>query len=111
MTAGRRIEQLAQCLMHVLARGPTPEERVREIVGNGTKQIRAFNLADGTRTQLQISRATGIDQGNLSRTFQRWVDNGVAFWIGEGKDMRLLHLYSIAPNGKAAKSPKRRTRT
>jgi hypothetical protein len=49
-------------------------------------------LADGTRSQRDIARATGIDQGQLSNTFKRWVANGAAFWIGEGTEARLIHL-------------------
>ena len=50
------------------------------------KQLRAFNLADGSRSQNDIARQAKVDQGNFSRTTARWVENGVAFWIGEGKD-------------------------
>jgi hypothetical protein len=72
-----------------------PADTVYNIVGRGTKQIDAYNICDGTLTQSQIARKTGIDQGNLSRTFSRWVHSGIAFWVGEGKEARLLHIYSV----------------
>lgn len=109
MTSSKHFEQLMQCLVQVVARAAIAETRVREIVGTGAKQLRAFNLADGTKSQLQISKATGIDQGNLSRTFQRWVESGVAFWMGEGKETRLMHVYPIsAANQRVNKAGKRR---
>lgn len=107
MTVSKHFEQLMHCLVQVVGRAAIPEARVREIVGTGAKQLRAFNLADGSQTQKQIAQATGIDQGNLSRTFQRWVEAGIAFWIGEGKDVRPLHVYPITGKG-AAKSPNNR---
>jgi hypothetical protein len=64
------------------------------------KQIEAFNLCDGTLSQGEVSKKTGINQGNLSRTFTRWVESGIAFWIGEGKDSKLLHIYPISPAAK-----------
>ena len=109
MTTSKHFEQLLQCLIQVVGRAAIPEQRVREVVGSGAKQLRAFNLADGSQTQQQIAKTTGIDQGNLSRTLQRWVECGVAFWIGEGKETRLLHVYPLATaNGKPKKTNKRK---
>ena len=109
MTVSTHFEQLMQCLIQVVARAAIREDRVRAVVGAGSKQLRAFNLADGTKSQQQIAKATGIDQGQLSRTFQRWVENGVAFWMGEGKETRLLHVYPMsAGDGQARKGGKRR---
>jgi hypothetical protein len=99
MTDNSRLLQLLECLIHVIGRAAVPDTRVREVVGAGAKQVQAFNLADGTQSQQQIAKATGIDQGNLSKTFARWVQNGVAFWVGEGKDAKLLHIYPLPTNG------------
>lgn len=93
------LEQLIECLIHVVGRAAMPEARVLEIVGNGPKQIKAFNLADGTRTQSEIARKARIDQGSLSRTAARWVECGVAFWIGNGKEARVMHIYQIPTAG------------
>ncbi len=91
-----RIEQLLQCLIHVVGRAAISDERVREIVATGKRQVRAFNLCDGTRTLTQIAQKVGLDKGNLSRAAGRWVENGVAFWVGERKEARLLHVFPIA---------------
>lgn len=88
-------EDLLRCLMHVVGRAAVPMEEVREIVGSGKKQISAFNLCDGTRTIAEIAHKTKIKPGNMSRTATRWRASGIAFWVGEGKEARLLHIYPL----------------
>ena len=108
MSGSPKLEQLIECLIQVIGRAAVPEQKVREIVGDGAKQIKAFNLCDGTRTQLAIAKQARIDQGSLSRTSQRWVENGVAFWVGEGHGARLLHIYPLSKRAQARKRGKRR---
>jgi len=103
MNPDQRFGQLLQCLIQVIARAAIPEERVRSIVATGRKQITAFNLCDGTRTLTEVARKARLDQGNFSRAATRWVQSGVAFRIGEGRDTRLLHIFPIAPNLAAAR--------
>ncbi len=110
MAESRTLEQLMECLIQVLGRATMPEERVRTIVETGTKQIKAFNLADGTLTQVEIAKKAGVDQGSLSRAFARWVENGVAFWIGEGKEARLMHIYAIPITSATRSRKKQRAR-
>ncbi len=107
MTNSRMLEQLMESLIHVVGRVAVPEARVLEILGTGWKQVKAFNLADGTRSQNEIAKKANIDQGNFSRTATRWVENGVAFWIGEGKEARLMHIYPV-PRKRGAKHAKKR---
>ena len=101
MKSGEHTDELLRCLVHIIGRAAMPIETVYNIVGRGAKQIEAFNICDGTQTQSQISKRTGIDQGNLSRTVAKWVENGIAFWVGEGKDARLLHIYPVPTTEKA----------
>ena len=107
MDASQRLEQLLQCLIHVVGRAAVSEERVRQIVATGEKQVEAFNSCDGTLTQKEVVEKVGLDQGSVSRSMTRWVENGVAFWIGEGNDARLLHIFPIpltkVPKAKNAK--------
>lgn len=104
MKLSDRTDYLLECLIHILGRIAMPVEKVSEVVGQGTKQRKAFNLCDGSNTQMEVAKKTGIAQGNLSATFKRWVQNGVAYWIGEGKDARLLHIYPLPEEkGKGAK--------
>lgn len=97
---------MVQCLIHVIGRAAIPEDRVREVVATGAKQLKAFNLCDGTRSQSEVARKAGVHQANLSRAMGRWVENGVAFWIGDGTDARLMHVYAVS----AGKQKARRTR-
>lgn len=104
MQQSTKLEQLLECLIHVIGRTAISPSDVSKIVGTGRKQVTAFNLCDGSNSQKQISKKTGIDQGQLSRTFSRWVESGIAFWIGHGKEACLLHVYPISPKRRKAKA-------
>jgi hypothetical protein len=86
---------LLRCLLHVIGRSSIPAAEVRRVVGKGKHRIKAFDLFDGRHTIQEVARRTKIDAGNLSRAADNWVRHGIAFWIGEGKDARLLHVYAI----------------
>jgi hypothetical protein len=62
------------------------------------KQLRAFNMCDGAKGQAEIAKALKIDRGNFSRTVSRWIDEGIVFRLGEGRDAKLLHVYAL-PEG------------
>jgi hypothetical protein len=96
-------EDLLLCLVHVIGRAAIPVEEVQEVVGSGRNRIKAFNMFDGTRTLSQVARATKIDQGNLSRAVTDWIEHGIAFWVGQANDSRLLHVYPVPPTKKAKK--------
>lgn len=109
MKTTEQSDQLLRCLVQIIGRAVMPSEKVFELVGRGEKQIEAFNLCDGSLSQKEICRKTGIDAGQLSRTFTRWVENGIAFWIGEGQAAKLLHIYPLATTTKPkAKSKKKK---
>ncbi len=95
MDTNERTVQLVECLIHVIGRAAIPLDKVTQVVGTTSKHIKAFNLCDGSKCQKEVAHAVRIDAGNLSRAFDRWVKNGVAFWIGKGNDAKLLHLYPI----------------
>ena len=108
MDTDARLTQLLECLIHVIGRVAIPVEKVKEIVATSSKQVRAFNLCDGTKSQGEVARAVGVNQGNLSRSFAKWIQEGVALWVGEGTDAKLLHIYPIPAevSRKAGKKPK-----
>ncbi|SRR5713226_2384224 len=108
MKTAEHSDQLLRCLVHIIGRAAMPPEKVYELVGRGDKQIEAFNLCDGSLTQKEVSKKTGIDAGNLSRTFTRWIENGIAFWLGEGQAARLLHIYPLPTTAKAKPKKKKR---
>ena len=88
-------KDLLRCLVHIVGRTAVPAKDVRAAVGKGKNRVKAFNLFDGSRTIQEVVRATHINQGNLSRAASDWVKDGIAFWVGEGNDARLLHIYPI----------------
>lgn len=96
MKSTEHTDELLRCLMHIIGRAAMPQEKVYELIGGGKKQIVAFNLCDGTLNQSEVAKKAGIDSGNFNRTFARWVDSGIAFSIGVGKEAKLLHIYPIS---------------
>jgi hypothetical protein len=89
------VVDLLRCAIQLVGRIAIPVEKVQESVGSGRKRIDAFNLADGTNSQQDIAKKLRIDPGNLSRTSTRWVNDGIAFWLGQGREKRLCHVYAI----------------
>jgi len=96
MDNNERLESLLESLIKVIGRVAIPVDKVAEIVNTSPKLVRAFNLCDGTATQLDIAKKCGVDPGNFNRAISRWIESGVAFWIGSGKNARLLHIYPIS---------------
>ena len=84
-----------RCLVHIVGRSAVPPKDVRAMVGDGKNRIKAFNLFNGDLTIAEVAHKTKIDNGNLSRAATAWVECGIAFWIGQGKDARLLYIYPI----------------
>jgi hypothetical protein len=89
---------LLLALISLAGRAVFPPDKLLKIVyskGSGTKQIKAFNLCDGSRTQADVVKQCKLDAGNFSRTVSRWIEEGIVFRIGEGRDAKLLHIYSL----------------
>lgn len=92
-------EALLRAILAVTARQTFPPDRLTEIVmakGASTKQVAAFNLCDGSRGQGEIAKALKLDQGNFSKTVARWIEAGVLFRLGVGREAKLLHVYPLA---------------
>jgi hypothetical protein len=97
-------EAFLRAILATTARQTFPPDQLAEMVGP-PKQVQAFNLCDGTRSQTDIAKALKLDSGNFSRTVSRWVKAGIVFRLGEKSEAKLLHVYPL--NGDAAK--KKRT--
>jgi DNA-binding MarR family transcriptional regulator len=98
-----------RAILAILARQTFPPMQLQELIargGAGERQLKAYNLCDGTRSQAEIAKDVGLDQGNFSRSLARWVDAGIVIRVGEGRDMRPLHVYplpeSLAKKGKSS---------
>jgi hypothetical protein len=91
-------EVLLRAILNVTARSAFPPKKLARIVmpsGSREKQLKAYNLCDGTKRQGEIAKSLRLDSGNFSKTVGRWVDEGVMFRLGEGRDARLLHVYPL----------------
>jgi len=99
-------ETLLRAVLSTVARQTFPEQRLRDIIlsrGAGANQLAAFNMCDGTKTQGEVAKAAGIDAGNFSRTVGRWIELGVLFKIGDGREAKLQHVYPLPANGESSK--------
>jgi len=90
--------QLLKILITLIGRTTFDEEQVKSIVApnkNQVKQKKAYNLCDGTQTQRQIAKLVGLDEGNFSKTVKKWIEKGILYRVGEGKESKLLHVFPI----------------
>ena len=86
-------------ILATVGRQAFPPERLAELVslkGSGEKQLSAYNLCDGSRTQSEIAKLTSFDTGNFSKLVQRWCDCGIIVKLGDGKP---LHIYPLPSSG------------
>lgn len=90
-----------KAMLAMLARQSFPPEKLPDLVGKD-KQIQAYNLCDGTRTQTEVAKSLGLDSGNFSKTAARWAELGILIRITEVKEVRPVHLYPLpAPKAKS----------
>ena len=91
-------QQLLRAILATVARQTFSTEYIVEKVAIGAdkvKQVNAYNLCDGSRSQAEIAKAVGLDAGNFSRTVSRWIDLGIVIKLGEARDIKLIHVYPI----------------
>jgi len=100
-------EAYLQAILATVARQTFPLEKMLEIMGSkaGEKQMRAFNMCDGTNSQSEIIKELGLDSSNFSKTLARWVDAGICIRVGDARDARPLHVYPL-PESHIKKAPK-----
>lgn len=93
-------QQLLQAIFHLLGRQAFSETKLRETViprksGGSSKQLEAYNLCGGTKTQADIAKEAGLDPGNFNRTLSKWISTGIVVCLGEGRGAKLLHIYPL----------------
>ena len=100
-------EVYLRAILATVARRTFSPTQLAELVGSGTKQVAAFNLLDGSRSQSEVAKELSIDPASMSRTISRWIEAGIAFRVGDGKDARVIHVYPLPQKqkskGKASK--------
>lgn len=102
-------EAYLRAILATVARQTFPPTAIYELVAVGAdkaKQVSAYNLCDGSRSQAEIAKAAGLDQGSFSRTLSRWIDAGIVIRVGERRDVTPVHVYplsgSLSKKGKSA---------
>ena len=110
MEETKKFEWLLECLIHVIGRASIKLEEINAIIGEGEKQVRAYNLCDGTLTQTEIAKKARLDQGNFSRSVNRWVKSGIVFRFGKGKEVKFLHVFPIPEKSNNKSRAKKRRR-
>lgn len=99
-----------KAILATVARQAFPPDRLAELVTShvgGEKQIAAFNLCDGTKSQSQIADSVGLDKSNFSKSINRWVELGIAVKIEEGGEVRPVHVYPLARDQRGRKKGKK----
>jgi DNA-binding MarR family transcriptional regulator len=103
-------EVYLKAILATVARQTFPPAQLADMVAprsDSIKQIAAYNLCDGQHSQAQIATKTGLDSSNLSKAISRWVDLGIVIKVGEGSDLKPVHVYPLpAPKPEKAKAPK-----
>jgi predicted transcriptional regulator len=91
-------ESYLRAILATVARQTFSPESILKIMGpnSGEKHFKAFNLCDGTRTQAEVARDAGLDPGNFSKSLGRWTDAGIVIRVGEGRDVRPVHVYPLS---------------
>jgi DNA-binding MarR family transcriptional regulator len=92
-----KTDDLLRIMVQVTGRAAFPNDQLRALVAPAGARsegvIRAYNLCNGARSQRELAKAAGLDEGNLSKAVKRWEQAGIVFRVGG--DGRLLHLYPL----------------
>lgn len=98
-------EVLLRAILSMTARLAIPPADLAQIVApkgsGGEAQVAAYNMCDGSKGQSEIARELKLDAGNLSRTVSRWIEAGIVLRIGDGRDVKLLHIYPLPKGARA----------
>ena len=105
------LEDLLRVLIRLNARLAFPEDALRDRIGESKQLLEAYNLCDGSRSQADVVKELKMDQGQFSRAAGKWVEEGILFKLGSGRDVKLFHLYPVSHAVKAKQSGKTGTRT
>lgn len=91
-------EAFLRAILSVVARQTFPPQTLFNLVAPKSgmqKQIDAYNLCDGTRTQGEIAKQLGLDSGNFSKQVKRWVELGIMTKVVQDGAERPIHIYPV----------------
>jgi hypothetical protein len=85
----REIRDLIQLMAEpaIATRDQTLRDELRKIVGNSKPKAKAASLMNGSRTQTDIHRESGMQQSNLSTLVKQMAERKLI--LGAGKKPRL----------------------
>ena len=86
-------------IMQLTARQTFSAREVAEHVcptKKSAKSLKAYNLCDGTKSQVEISKLCGIDKANFQKMIKRWELEGLVFRVSQGKERLPLHIFPIS---------------
>lgn len=92
-------EALLRAILAVVARQTFPPKQLYTLVAPRSgmqKQVKAFNLCDGSRTQSEVAKMLSLDAGNFSRQVKRWIELGIMTRIIVDGIDKPIHVYPIS---------------
>lgn len=96
---GPAIEALLRAQLAVVGRSVVSPRELLDIIAptnrGADKNLKAYNLCDGTRIQSAVAKESKLDSGNFNRTVARWIEAGVLFEVPVGDGVHLRHLYPV----------------
>lgn len=92
-------ELYLKAMMGLIARQTFKPEDVAKFVCptvNSAQILKSYNLCDGSRTQAEIVKETGVDNSNFAKKVKKWEFDGVMLRIERGNDECPLHVFPIS---------------
>ena len=69
-----KTDHLLRIMVQVTGRAAFPNDQLRALVAPGARSegvLRAYNLCNGERSQREVAKAAGLDEGNFSKAVKR----------------------------------------
>ncbi len=98
-------EALLRAILSVVARQTFPPKELYAMVAPKSgmlKQVEAFNLCDGSRTQGEVAKLVGIDHSNFSKQVKRWIELGIMTKVYQDGAEKPIHVYPVPVPANAA---------
>ena len=86
-------------IMQLIARQTFSPQAVADIVcpkKTSGKSLKAYNLCDGSLSQMEISKTCKIDKANLGKMLKRWEIEGIIIKLPHGTGYHPLHIFPIS---------------
>lgn len=96
MDADQTTQQLLSAILQTVGRAAfADDDEVLKIIGSSPRNLAAYKMCDGSRSQTAIAKAADINAGNFSRLVAKWEAAGILCKIGGPGDIKLLQVYKL----------------